>query len=141
MKTMTEVRILLSPVTCCQCGMVFGLSDMVEETLRNSHNSFCCPAGHVQHFAGKSQLEKAKDQLEAKERDLKYQRECTERMRNKRDEADRKALAEKRVKMRYKNDRDRIKSRVGNGVCPCCNRTFQDLAKHMQGKHPEFRNE
>jgi len=32
----------------------------------------------------------------------------------------------------------RIKNRIGNGVCPCCNRTFKDLASHMKCKHPEY---
>jgi hypothetical protein len=27
---------------------------------------------------------------------------------------------------------------VANGVCPCCNRTFQNLARHMAGKHPDY---
>lgn len=25
---------------------------------------------------------------------------------------------------------------VAAGVCPCCNRTFQQLARHMASKHP-----
>lgn len=33
----------------------------------------------------------------------------------------------------------RIKNRVKNGVCPCCNRTFENLARHMQAKHSDFK--
>ena len=139
MVTMTEVTINLVHVTCCKCGVVFGMSEIMDRKLRNDHSDFYCPAGHPQYFAAKSKLELAQEKLEAKERDLAYQRECTERIRRQRDEAERRALTEKRVKMRFKNDRDRIKSRVGNGVCPCCNRAFQDLAKHMNHKHPNFK--
>ena len=32
----------------------------------------------------------------------------------------------------------RIKKRVANGVCPCCNRTFKDLAAHMSTQHPDY---
>jgi len=32
----------------------------------------------------------------------------------------------------------KIKRRVQHGVCPCCNRTFSNLASHMKTKHPEF---
>ncbi len=32
----------------------------------------------------------------------------------------------------------RIKNRVGHGVCPCCNRTFGDLYRHMSTKHPGY---
>lgn len=31
--------------------------------------------------------------------------------------------------------------RVGAGVCPCCKRTFQQLARHMKCKHPKYRTE
>lgn len=33
----------------------------------------------------------------------------------------------------------RIKNRVGNGVCPCCNRSFGNLHRHMQTKHPGWK--
>ena len=32
----------------------------------------------------------------------------------------------------------KIKKRVGHGVCPCCNRTFGNLAAHIAQKHPTF---
>ena len=28
--------------------------------------------------------------------------------------------------------------RIKNGICPCCNRTFKQLAAHMKNKHPEY---
>jgi hypothetical protein len=33
----------------------------------------------------------------------------------------------------------RIKKRVAAGVCPCCNRSFKDLARHMAGQHPDYK--
>lgn len=27
--------------------------------------------------------------------------------------------------------------RVQNGVCPCCNRSFWNLERHMKSKHPK----
>lgn len=33
----------------------------------------------------------------------------------------------------------KTKKRVSNGVCPCCNRTFKQLARHMENKHPEYK--
>ena len=32
----------------------------------------------------------------------------------------------------------RTKKRIAAGVCPCCKRTFQDLARHMSGQHPTY---
>ena len=32
----------------------------------------------------------------------------------------------------------RIKNRVGHGVCPCCNRSFGNVARHMADQHPNW---
>ena len=32
----------------------------------------------------------------------------------------------------------RIKNRVGHGVCPCCTRSFANLARHMATKHSDY---
>jgi hypothetical protein len=31
----------------------------------------------------------------------------------------------------------RLKNRAAAGLCTCCNRSFQNLRKHMEIKHPE----
>lgn len=35
----------------------------------------------------------------------------------------------------------KLKNRVGNGVCPCCTRSFTNLQRHMTTEHPEFKAE
>lgn len=32
---------------------------------------------------------------------------------------------------------DEVLKRVHKGICPCCNRSFQNLARHMKTKHPQ----
>lgn len=32
----------------------------------------------------------------------------------------------------------RERKRVSNGVCPCCNRHFEQLGRHMKNKHPNY---
>jgi hypothetical protein len=54
-----------------------------------------------------------------------------DQMRADRNQAKRSLAAQKGVTTR-------IKRRVANGVCPCCKRTFQDLARHMAGQHPRY---
>jgi hypothetical protein len=34
----------------------------------------------------------------------------------------------------------RLRHRVAKGVCPCCKRSFLNLARHMHSKHPKFGN-
>lgn len=46
-------------------------------------------------------------------------------------------VAEKSLKSEI-TKRRKIEKRVANGVCPCCNRTFEDLARHMSTKHKDY---
>ncbi|MBV6448554.1 hypothetical protein [Nitrosomonas sp.] len=46
-----------------------------------------------------------------------------------RDAAERSARA-------YKGQATKIKRRVGRGVCPCCNRHFENLERHMHMVFP-----
>src|SRR5215213_2489222 len=32
----------------------------------------------------------------------------------------------------------KLRNRIGRGVCPCCNRSFENLHRHMETKHPDF---
>lgn len=106
---------------CCSCGMPFAITAHFQKNRLNDHKSFYCPAGHAQHYTGKSEEQKLKERLE-RERSI---REAAEARANKA-ESQHKQIAKAHTKMR---------NRVMNGVCPCCNRTFQNLMKHMQSQH------
>lgn len=32
----------------------------------------------------------------------------------------------------------RDRARFANGVCPCCNRSFENVARHMRTQHPDY---
>jgi uncharacterized small protein (DUF1192 family) len=76
------------------------------------------------------------------ERQLKSEEKAREaneawlRRRIVRAEAD--AESAKRSRNAYKGLFGRTKKRVAAGVCPCCNRTFENLARHMAGEHPGY---
>jgi len=40
--------------------------------------------------------------------------------------------------MAERSARVRLKKRIACGVCPCCKRTFTNLARHISGQHPEY---
>ncbi len=108
---------------CCNCGVPFGLPSDFQEQLRKTKNSFYCPNGHGQSYS-KSKAEILQDKFNAEKIESeKRLQEMTDRML---DETNRRMKAEKQLK------------RVHNGVCPCCNRSFQNLQKHMKTKHPEI---
>lgn len=41
----------------------------------------------------------------------------------------------------HKAAKTRIKNRIAKGICPCCNRYFNNLDHHMKSKHPDYLSE
>ncbi len=57
-------------VECCNCGMPFAMTRDFKRRRLDDHKLFHCPAGHSQYYTGKSEAEKLKEQLAAKQRQL-----------------------------------------------------------------------
>lgn len=115
---MTEVavQIQLRVCYCATCSMPFGILPDFLERRRADHVGFFCPNGHRNVYNAKTNEDILRDKLRAEglARELAEKRAAA-------------AMAEKR----------RIKTRVAAGTCPCCNRTFSQLARHMKAKHPK----
>lgn len=118
---------------CYTCGIVFGMPDSLKTRLLRTHETFYCPAGHGQHYTGPSDVEKLKKQLEAAEQQIGT---LTARARHEQDQRE----AAERNERAAKRELNRTKKRVSNGVCPCCNRTFVNLQRHMAGRHPDYQD-
>lgn len=41
--------------------------------------------------------------------------------------------------VRVTTESAKLKKRASAGICPCCNRTVSQMARHMKSKHPEFK--
>lgn len=117
---------------CATCGVVYGLDSRFVERRREDGRGWYCPNGHSQVFA-KSDLDKAREELERtkRQRDSAYAQATHER--------DQRQAAERSTRA-YKGQVTKIRRRVGNGVCPCCSRTFTDLGRHMAGQHPTYKD-
>ncbi len=124
-------------IHCYRCKEPFGLSPATYETLVRQAESgqFFCPHGHKQHFAsGETEAEKLR-----RERDrLKQQIAMQEDWRK---DAEARAEAEKRRAAAFKGQATRLRTRAKAGICPCCNRHFTALERHMATKHPDFQRE
>jgi hypothetical protein len=57
---------------------------------------------------------------------------------NRREAAESESKHHKNVARSEKAAKTRIKNRIKHGVCPCCTRTFANLAAHMKNKHPDY---
>lgn len=109
---------------CCNCGMAFAMTKEFKSTRLNDHKSFWCPAGHRQYYSDESDAEKQKRLRCAAEQKTQHEQQRRIHAEEQRKASDR----------RYGRIRDRVK----NGVCSCCNRSFENLARHMATKHPDF---
>lgn len=128
----------LVTLECCKCGMPLGLSATWVKQARGVGNftmKFWCPYCGTSQGWGESGIEKQIKRLtEDRDRLLRLAEE--------RRQAKDLALAEaehfRRSRDGLKGELKKVKQRVGRGVCPCCNRTFGNLKRHMQSKHPEL---
>ena len=50
--------------------------------------------------------------------------------------AEAEAKAEQ-ARIKAEKETKRLKRLASGGVCPCCNRTFSNMARHMRSQHPE----
>jgi chromosome segregation ATPase len=103
-------------MACGECGIEFDVPDHFYRERKETGGDWYCPNGHIRVFR-ESDVEKLR-----RERDRLQQRiACVE---------DEKRAAEKQVA--------RLKKRASSGTCPCCQRTFANMSRHMKHKHPEF---
>lgn len=119
---------------CINCGVAFAMPADFDEELRKSHKIFHCPNGHQQHYTGKSEAEKLKEQLEKERQEKEHQLKCRERAENMYRKSE---IERKKVRTRLRN----VKTKIAAGVCPCCDQSFPDLHQHMTAAHPEFKDD
>ncbi len=103
------------------CNAQFAVPKEVYDRWVSCKTGWHCPhCGSSRHFTGES--------FEAK----------VKRLEQERDAARRRTELEYRSKIAVKGHLTRTKKRIANGVCPCCQRSFENLHKHMKTQHPDF---
>lgn len=117
------VTVTLSVVECASCSMPFGVPFSFENAYRESHETFCCPRGHNQSWKGSTELER--------ERERRIHAEA-DRARAE----DRTGVAE-RQRASARGQVTKMKNRIAKGVCPFCNRHFENVQRHMETVHEE----
>jgi len=125
------------PETCYKCAVVFGMPRVLYNTCRRDKQVFYCPNGHGQSYTT-SEADDLRAKLQKQEQATAAARAEAERERRWRQEG---YEERQRLECRLAAQRGvttRIKNRVANGVCPCCNRTFVNLQRHMATKHAGF---
>lgn len=119
-----------SRIECCVCGIAYYVPQPWESARRRKGDGFHCPNGHSLHF-GDNETDKLR-----RERDILIQEKArfleeANRLRSRVDRHARTAAA-------YKGQVTKLRKRASAGLCPCCNRSFENLQRHMKTKHPHF---
>ena len=120
----------LKPLQCGTCGVWHAIPQTMYNTCLEEGGYWTCPNGHSRGF-NEGSLRK---QLEKEKKRRKWSEENAENARNEADKSERRRIAQKAAMTRLKN-------RAKVGVCPCCTRTFKQLAAHMKNKHPNYDND
>lgn len=107
-------------VTTCWCGVQYAVPSALMRWHRaDEANVIHCPLGHrgVVRTTDSARLAAA----EARERHLEDQLLAA-------------GAEAERARVALIRDRHRF----ANGVCPCCNRSFEALRRHMATQHPDY---
>lgn len=112
---------------CCNCHMPFAVTDEFKDDRLKDKKTFYCPAGHPQSYVGKSDEQKIRD--------------LENSLAKARDNAEFWKQQERRAIINAKAAATRAANRAKAGACPCCDRTFVQMARHIATKHPEFATE
>lgn len=120
--------------TCHRCKTLMWIPEPLNTAALASPGviSFHCAYGHGQVYAkGETEEDKLRRELQRSQQRLAEKDDEIRAQRDSREATERQLAAQKGVVTRIKN-------RVGHGVCPCCTRSFNDVARHMKSKHPDY---
>ena len=109
---------------CGTCGVLYVVPQCVNDTHIEQGGFSYCSNGHQWGW-----------------REGRHEREAIRRERDrlKQENARLIDVAEeaKMVAQKVEAELGRVQRRHNNGVCPCCHRSFANVARHMKSKHPE----
>lgn len=112
-------------INCGGCGVVHALPTVKYESCMEEGGFWTCPNGCSRGWKEGRRTREAV----ARERDRLKQENAR--------------LAEEVAEARRQQGRvearlQRHKKRAAAGTCPCCKRTFANMAQHMKTKHPDY---
>jgi len=120
-------------VLTCWCGMRHAVPVELHNFQKRQHadgrkvQGIYCPLGHIHIPAGTPEVERLRERLARSEQRRQAEREL-------REDTERRLSAQKAATTRAKR-------RHAAAVCPCCKRSFVQLRRHMEAKHPDYRPE
>lgn len=125
----------LTAVQCPTCGVHHAIPETLREQALAKRGAngkqVYCPNGHTWHYTGKTEAERLAGELERAQQQRAWAEARANRLRA-------EAEAERRKAAAYKGVATKAKRRAAAAACPCCNRTFVQLRRHLDSQHPEY---
>lgn len=118
---------------CPVCFIVYAAPVQLMNARRRDGEAFYCPNGHSLSFKDNENDRVRRERDRLKQENARLEDAVAAQRRN-REAAERQAAA-------YKGQATKLRARVSNGVCACCNRSFANLRRHMETQHPTFKAE
>jgi hypothetical protein len=120
----------LVEVECANCITHFAMDEALNRRCLKTGRKFYCPNGHANCYQDNelSQLREEREKLKQEAESARKQKLWAENQ----------YQIEKQRHSATKGQLTKTRKRIANGVCPCCHRTFKQLASHMANKHPGF---
>jgi hypothetical protein len=119
---------------CGTCAVWHTIPEIVYNSCRREGGFWHCPNGHSRGWV------KGADEIELE--NMRRERDrLKQQMAQKSDEAEemrRRAVAAAIEASDAKTKVRRLTKRAAAGTCPCCQRTFSNMAQHMKRQHPAF---
>lgn len=112
-------------ISCGECGIKFFVPSNWVEDRRDKGNygrRFHCPNGHVRVWSESTLDVVTRERDRLKQANARLEDELRDGV----------ARADREAKKAA-----RVKRRAEAALCPCCNRHFSQLERHMKSKHPD----
>lgn len=119
---------------CGTCAVWHTVPEIVWDAQVREGGFHTCPNGHSRGW--KTGTEQKEQEAIRRERDRLKQE--TARLEDEKREAWATANAQLERAQKAEAATKRLKKRASAGTCPCCSRTFSNMATHMKRQHPGF---
>lgn len=117
MGQLLQLPVSLSEINCGECGGTYAINERYRQQKHDVGGYWNCPYCRCSWGYGKSELKRAQEALAAESKRLAS------------------ALTRENEERAAKLKLERKLKRVARGVCPDCQRTFANLARHMHSQH------
>lgn len=116
----------------CSCGGVYAITESFHAQKHKEGGSWTCPYCQTGWgFRGNGLNEKLRRDLARKEAEVLRQRNVNANIQDTLQTTRHQLRAEKGAKTK-------LKKRIADGMCPCCDRHFQNVHRHIKNQHPEY---